>query len=113
MRTALLPPMGAALLVASCGGGASNSVSNAPPAPNLPAPPEPLAAVHNAASASSSGFSFDVYGDSRSMMYLPYKMDQERDARKLMAAPALDVQLHDHRDAAIHGATLLRALTRF
>ena len=32
----------------------------------------------------SSGFSFDVYGDSRSMMYLPYKADQEADARKLM-----------------------------
>src|SRR3974377_1702498 len=32
----------------------------------------------------SSGFSFDVYGDSRSMMYLPYKAAQEADARKLM-----------------------------
>src|SRR3974377_1346204 len=32
----------------------------------------------------NSGFSFDVYGDSRSMMYLPYKADQEADARKLM-----------------------------
>jgi hypothetical protein len=32
----------------------------------------------------NSGFSFDVYGDSRSMMYLPYKASQEADARKLM-----------------------------
>lgn len=32
----------------------------------------------------ASGFSFDVYGDSRSMMYLPYNKDQEAEARKLM-----------------------------
>ncbi|MGA3213810.1 MAG: hypothetical protein ABSD20_21085, partial [Terriglobales bacterium] len=31
-----------------------------------------------------AGFSFDVYGDSRSMMFLPYKVDQEAEARKLM-----------------------------
>ena len=31
-----------------------------------------------------SGFSFAVYGNSRSMMYLPYKSDQEADARQLM-----------------------------
>jgi len=31
-----------------------------------------------------SGFSFAVYGDSRSMMYLPYKADQEAEARDLM-----------------------------
>src|SRR3974390_906592 len=31
-----------------------------------------------------SGFSFDVYGDSRSMMYLPYKQSEEAEARKLM-----------------------------
>ena len=48
-----------------------------------------LAFVHSAIaqktrSITSSGFSFDVYGDSRSMMYLPYKADQEADARKLM-----------------------------
>jgi hypothetical protein len=30
------------------------------------------------------GFSFAVYGDSRSMMYLPYKVDQEAEARQLM-----------------------------
>src|SRR5271169_1050224 len=32
----------------------------------------------------NAGFSFDVYGDSRSMMYLPYKQDQEAEARELM-----------------------------
>ncbi len=31
-----------------------------------------------------TAFSFDVYGDSRSMMYLPYKPDQEAEARELM-----------------------------
>ncbi len=31
------------------------------------------------------GFSFAVYGDSRSMMYLPYKADQEAEARQVMA----------------------------
>ena len=31
-----------------------------------------------------NGFSFDVYGDSRLMMYLPYEKSQEADARKLM-----------------------------
>ncbi len=34
--------------------------------------------------AAESGFSFAVYGDSRSMMYLPYKADQEPQARQLM-----------------------------
>jgi hypothetical protein len=33
---------------------------------------------------SDSGFSFAVYGDSRSMMYLPYRADQEKEARRLM-----------------------------
>jgi hypothetical protein len=37
-----------------------------------------------AASTASTGFTFDVYGDSRSMMYLPYKASQEADTRKLM-----------------------------
>jgi hypothetical protein len=37
-----------------------------------------------AESRANSGFSFDVYGDSRSMMYLPYQAAQEADARKLM-----------------------------
>ncbi len=31
-----------------------------------------------------TGFSFAVYGDSRSMMYLPYKADEEAQARELM-----------------------------
>ena len=35
--------------------------------------------------ASPSGFSFDVYGDSRSMLFLPYKADQEADARRYLA----------------------------
>jgi Calcineurin-like phosphoesterase len=38
----------------------------------------------NAQSTRDSGFSFDVYGDSRSMMYLPYQAAQEADARSLM-----------------------------
>jgi hypothetical protein len=36
------------------------------------------------ASAAEAGFSFDVYGDSRSMMYLPYKKSEEAQARQLM-----------------------------
>jgi len=42
------------------------------------------ATAQHAKAASDNGFSFDVYGDSRSMMYLPYKASQEADARKLM-----------------------------
>ena len=34
--------------------------------------------------AAGSAFSFAVYGDSRSMMYLPYKSDQKEEAPKLM-----------------------------
>ena len=34
--------------------------------------------------SAGSGFSFAVYGDSRSMMYLPYKADQEAEAREFM-----------------------------
>ncbi len=34
--------------------------------------------------AADKGFSFAVYGDSRSMMYLPYKQDEEPQARQLM-----------------------------
>jgi hypothetical protein len=37
-----------------------------------------------AAEEAQRGFSFAVYGDSRSMMYLPYKADQEKEARQLM-----------------------------
>jgi hypothetical protein len=36
------------------------------------------------ASRADKGFSFAVYGDSRSMMYLPYKQDEEPQARQLM-----------------------------
>jgi hypothetical protein len=43
------------------------------------------ATARQASRPASSGFSFAVYGDSRSMMYLPYKSDQEAEARKLMA----------------------------
>ena len=42
------------------------------------------ASAQTGQSTADSGFSFDVYGDSRSMMYLPYKADQEAEARKLM-----------------------------
>ncbi len=42
------------------------------------------ALAQNAKTTANSGFSFDVYGDSRSMMYLPYRASQEADARKLM-----------------------------
>jgi hypothetical protein len=37
-----------------------------------------------AAETSTRGFSFAVYGDSRSMMYLPYKKAEEAQARELM-----------------------------
>jgi hypothetical protein len=42
------------------------------------------AIAQQAPSSAESGFSFDVYGDSRSMMYLPYKASQEAEARQLM-----------------------------
>jgi hypothetical protein len=42
------------------------------------------AVAQTSASTATTGFTFDVYGDSRSMMYLPYKASQEADARKLM-----------------------------
>lgn len=38
----------------------------------------------SAQKATPAAFSFDVYGDSRSMMYLPYKEEQEAEARELM-----------------------------
>ena len=41
--------------------------------------------AQSATPAKESAFSFAVYGDSRSMMYLPYKSDQEAEARELMA----------------------------
>jgi len=42
-------------------------------------------AKQQAGSPAKSGFSFAVYGDSRSMMYLPYKADQKEEATKLLA----------------------------
>jgi hypothetical protein len=46
---------------------------------------QPLAAnAQQTKPAADSGFSFAVYGDSRSMMYLPYKLDQREQAIKLM-----------------------------
>jgi hypothetical protein len=39
------------------------------------------AIAQNVQNTADSGFSFDVYGDSRSMMYLPYQAAQEADAR--------------------------------
>src|SRR5208282_599676 len=45
---------------------------------------QPLNAVAQQAQPAAAGFSFAVYGDSRSMFYLPYKSDQEAEARELM-----------------------------
>jgi len=42
------------------------------------------AAAQQTKRVGSRAFSFAVYGDSRSMMYLPYKAEQEAEARKLM-----------------------------
>src|SRR5271169_563639 len=44
----------------------------------------PAATAQPVARPADAGFSFAVYGDSRSMMYLPYKKEQEADARRLM-----------------------------
>src|SRR5271157_1627751 len=44
----------------------------------------PITTAQQVSPLPDSGFSFAVYGDSRSMMYLPYKSDQEADARRLM-----------------------------
>jgi hypothetical protein len=43
----------------------------------------------------ADGFSFAVYGDSRSMMYLPYRQDQEAEARKLMVDMQAMKRLHE------------------
>src|SRR6476659_10112869 len=56
----------AALILAGC-------------ARNAPAEPK-----DKTADEARRGFSFAVYGDSRSMMYLPYRSDQEKQARELM-----------------------------
>src|SRR5271166_1170637 len=45
----------------------------------------PFNAIAQQARPADGGFSFAVYGDSRSMMYLPYKEDQEAEARQVMA----------------------------
>jgi hypothetical protein len=42
------------------------------------------AVTQNSATQSAKAFSFAVYGDSRSMMYLPYRSDQEAEARRVM-----------------------------
>ena len=44
----------------------------------------PTATAQPVSRPADFGFSFAVYGDSRSMMYLPYKKEQEADARRLM-----------------------------
>lgn len=41
--------------------------------------------AQSAKNVNNSGFSFDVYGDSRSMLFLPYRQDQEAEARRYMA----------------------------
>jgi hypothetical protein len=43
-----------------------------------------LTAFAGAEEKKDGKFSFGVYGDSRSMMYLPYKLDQKEEAIKLM-----------------------------
>ena len=43
-----------------------------------------IATAEAAPPSADSRFSFAVYGDSRSMFYLPYKSDQEAEARELM-----------------------------
>ncbi len=42
------------------------------------------ATAQGSSQPADSGFSFDVFGDSRSMMYLPYKQSEEAQARQLM-----------------------------
>jgi Calcineurin-like phosphoesterase len=50
----------------------------------VPALQPAIATAQPVARPADSGFSFAVYGDSRSMMYLPYKAEQEAEARRLM-----------------------------
>jgi hypothetical protein len=50
----------------------------------LPALQPRMAAAQQARRGDTLPFSFAVYGDSRSMMYLPYKSDQREEAIKLM-----------------------------
>jgi hypothetical protein len=51
----------------------------------LPALAPQIAIAQRRKPAAGPAFSFAVYGDSRSMMYLPYKADQREEAIKLMA----------------------------
>src|SRR5712691_5897157 len=50
----------------------------------LPVLKPAAAAAQQKTQGGSLAFSFAVYGDSRSMMYLPYKSDQREEATKLM-----------------------------
>jgi hypothetical protein len=50
----------------------------------LPAIAPRTAAAQQTKRGAGSAFSFAVYGDSRSMMYLPYKSDQREEATRLM-----------------------------
>jgi hypothetical protein len=50
----------------------------------LPAFQPQTATAQQTKRGAGSAFSFAVYGDSRSMMYLPYKSDQREEATKLM-----------------------------
>ena len=50
----------------------------------LPALQPQTAIAQQAKQGGNFAFSFAVYGDSRSMMYLPYKSDQREEAIKLM-----------------------------
>jgi hypothetical protein len=50
----------------------------------LPAFQPQIATAQQTKRAAGSAFSFAVYGDSRSMMYLPYKSNQREEAIKLM-----------------------------
>ena len=50
----------------------------------LPALQSQTAIAQQTRRSGNSAFSFAVYGDSRSMMYLPYRSDQEKEARQLM-----------------------------
>ena len=66
-RTQNLILAAVAMLALSLGGGCAAGQNTKPATP-----------------ASDSGFSFAAYGDSRTMMYLPYRKDQEAEARALM-----------------------------
>ena len=50
----------------------------------LPALQPQAAIAQQARRSGNSAFSFAVYGDSRSMMYLPYKSSQRDEAIKLL-----------------------------